>query len=91
VTATLPLLRRLQGQASALVWLRWTLWKRRLWREKAYARLAVQLVGLLGGGALSLTLAVRILREATRLSASPDEVASLGGPLAVAEIGRAHV
>ena len=75
---------RLLDQASALVGLRWTLWQRRLWREKAVVRLLLQLFGVLGGGALSLSLAFRVYREAARLSESRFEVLAAGGPLAIA-------
>lgn len=75
---------RLLGQASALVGLRWTLWQRRLWQEKAVVRLLLQLLGVLGGGALSLSIAFRVYREGARLAESRFEVLAAGGPLAIA-------
>lgn len=72
------------GQALALVGLRWRLWQRRFWQERPLVRGALLLVTLGAGGALSLSLAALVLREATRLSRRPVEVEDLGGPLAIA-------
>lgn len=67
----------------ALLWLRFTLWRRRLIQERQWGRAALALVAALGGGTLSAALCLVALETAEGLARSPAALAARGGPLAV--------
>ena len=72
------------GQARALLWLRYTLFRRKLVRERQWVRAILNFVMIFGvGGSLSGGLCLLILETAEGLRSAPGAVASRGGPLAV--------
>ena len=70
-------------QASALVWLRVTLLRRRLFTEGAWGRAALTGFALVFGAAGSLGMGALILEKAGELARDPADLAHRGGPLAV--------
>ena len=66
-----------------LLWLRWTLWRRRLLQDRQWGR-ALFTLGALGcAGFFSLALCALVLDAAGVLRAHPQTLADRGGPLAV--------
>ena len=70
-------------QAAALLWLRATLWRRRIFQERQWGRLAVSLVAIGMGAFLSGSMALLVLEYGEHLRGSPQEVAAQGGALAL--------
>ncbi len=70
-------------QASALLWLRVTLARRRLFGERAYGRAALSIAGLLIGAAGSLGLGALVLEKSHELARDKADLESRGGPMAV--------
>jgi len=70
-------------QASALLWLRTTLIRRRIVQERELGRAVLTALGLTIGAFCSVGLAALILAAAFELARAPQEVARRGGPLAV--------
>ena len=68
---------------EALLWLRFTLWKRRFFLEKQWGRLAASLVALLLGGLLSFGLCTLIFESGETLREEHGSLQARGGPLAV--------
>ncbi len=68
---------------GALLWLRWTLWRRRLLQERAWGRTLFTLVALGSAGLFSLGLCSLVLEAAAALRIQPQKVAERGGPLAL--------
>jgi|GEM_PF-1543752 len=73
----------LAAQARALLWLRATLWRRRLMQERAWGRLLMTVLGLLMGLGFSVAIATLIFDSGKELRANPAELARRGGPLSV--------
>ena len=67
----------------ALLWLRWTLWRRRLWQERQWGRTLFTLFALGCAGFFSFALCALVLEAAEALRAQPREIAERGGPLAL--------
>ena len=67
----------------ALLWLRWTLWRRRLVQERRWGRTLVTLVALGCAGFFSFALCALVLDTAARLRERPGEIAERGGPLSL--------
>jgi hypothetical protein len=67
----------------ALLWLRWTLWRRRLVQERAWGRTLLTLVALGCAGFFSFGLCTLVLAAAEDLRLHPRQIAERGGPLAV--------
>ena len=70
-------------QAGALVWLRATLWRRRIFQQRQWGRLAISLLGIGMGAALSGATALLLVRFGEQLRTRPDLVAQQGGSLAL--------
>lgn len=68
---------------SALLWLRWTLWHRRLVQERQWGRTLFTLFTLACAGFFSFALCALVLDAAESLRLQPLAVAERGGPLAV--------
>ena len=70
-------------QARALVWLRATLWRRRLFQQRQWGRLAISVLGIAIGGVFSGSTALLLVRFGEHLRSRPDLVAEQGGSLAL--------
>jgi hypothetical protein len=70
-------------QAGALLWLRATLWRRRLFQQRQWGRLAVSVLGIGMGAAVSGMTALLLVRLGDQLRSRPDLVAEHGGSLAL--------
>jgi hypothetical protein len=70
-------------QAAALVWLRATLWRRRLFQERQWGRLAMSVIAMGMGALLSGSMAVLLVDYGRHLRERPDLVAEQGGALAL--------
>src|SRR5438128_3616023 len=66
-------------QARALVWLRATLWRRRLFQQRQWGRLAISVLGIAIGGVFSGSTALLLVRFGEHLRSRPDLVAEQGG------------
>ena len=73
----------LAEQARALLWLRLTLWRRRLVQQREWGRLIITVLGLLGGLVFSVSIAILILQSGEDLASRSQELARRGGPLAI--------
>lgn len=70
-------------QAMALVWLRATLWRRRLFQERQWGRLVLSLFGLAMGAVLSGSMALLLVGYGASLQANPELATREGGGLAL--------
>jgi len=70
-------------QAAALIWLRATLWRRRIFQQRQWGRLAISLAALGMGAFLSGAMAFAIVDYGELLRRSPQHVAEQGGALAM--------
>src|SRR5216683_1146281 len=70
-------------QAGALVWLRATLWRRRLFQQREWGRLAISLLGVGMGAVLGVSTALLLVRYGEQLRNRPQLVAEQGGALAL--------
>jgi len=70
-------------QAGALVWLRATLWRRRLFQQRQWGRLAISLLGVGMGAVLGVSTALLLVRYGEQLRNRPQLVAEQGGALAL--------
>jgi hypothetical protein len=89
---------RLAGQALTLVGLRWTIWRRRLVRERGLATLLVAVPAVVLGGGTSVLLAYGLAHLLGQLHTQPRTLAALGGAtalgaalLAVGLLGRLYL
>ena len=71
------------GQAGALVWLRATLWRRRIFQQRQWGRLAISVLGIGMGAAVSGATALLLVRFGEQLRSRPDLVSEQGGSLAL--------
>ncbi len=67
----------------ALLWLRWTLWRRRLVQERQWGRTIFTLVALGCAGFFSFALCALVLDAAEGLRVHPRQIAERGGSLAL--------
>lgn len=70
-------------QASALIWLRLTLWRRRIVQQRQWGRLIVSLFAFLIGGAFSGSMAFVLVEYGAHLRSNPALLAREGGAPAV--------
>lgn len=70
-------------QAAALVWLRATLWRRRLVQQRQWGRLAISVFGVAMGALASGSIAAALLLYGSELRAHPARIERLGGALAL--------
>ncbi len=70
-------------QAGALIWLRATLWRRRLFQQRQWGRLAISLLGIGTGAVLSVSMAFLLVQYGEQLRNRPQLVAEQGGALAL--------
>jgi hypothetical protein len=70
-------------QAGALVWLRATLWRRRLVQQRQWGRLAVSVLGVAMGSVVSGTIAYSLLLFGGLVRAEPQRLTRYGGGLAL--------
>jgi len=70
-------------QAAALVWLRATLWRRRLVQQRQWGRLAISVIGVAMGAVASGSIAAALLLFGSELRAHPARIERLGGALAL--------
>jgi hypothetical protein len=70
-------------QARALLWLRFTLWRRRLIQERQWGRALIAIIGAVLGVLFSGTLCALVLETADGLSRDPAALEERGGPLAI--------
>ena len=70
-------------QAKALLWLRVTLWKRRLIQQRQWGRLILTVLFLLLGLAFSVSISFLLVDAAHELANDPASLAQRGGPLAI--------
>jgi ABC-2 type transport system permease protein len=68
-------------QARALLWLRFTLWRRRLVQERQWARAIISLLALAMAAGFSWSISFLILEAGQVMPA--DSIAARGGPLAI--------
>ena len=66
-------------QAAALIWLRLTLWRRRIVQQRQWGRLAVSLLALAIGALFSGSIALLIVEYAAQVRRNPIFLRSLGG------------
>jgi hypothetical protein len=70
-------------QAGALIWLRATLWRRRIFQQRQWGRLAISLLGIGMGALLSGSTAVLLVGYGEQLRDHPQLVAEQGGAAAL--------
>jgi hypothetical protein len=70
-------------QSRALLWLRFTLWHRRLVRERQWGRMLVAAVSGTAAALFSLAICALVFAAADELGKKPERLAERGGPLAL--------
>jgi hypothetical protein len=70
-------------QSRALLWLRFTLWKRRLVQERQWGRILIALVAAAMGALFSASLCVLVIESADALRRDPAALGARGGALAI--------